>query len=83
MTTSKWGDEHLFFKHTLYAKDLELRPEWEPYVFNATRFFDNGEGYPYKADEYDIDEQALMADLDGQMATASLCPFSALFDFLN
>ena len=30
MTTSLWGDEHLYFRHTRMEDDLALRPEWEP-----------------------------------------------------
>ena len=50
MITSNWGDEHLYFKHTFLLDDLELHPEWIPYVFNATRWFETGDGFAYKAE---------------------------------
>lgn len=31
MTTSRFGDETLFFRHELMDVDLGLKPEWEPY----------------------------------------------------
>lgn len=32
MTSSKWGDENLFFRHQKMDDDLEIHPEWKPYV---------------------------------------------------
>ena len=32
MTTSNFGDEHLYFRHERMDDDLALRPEWEPYT---------------------------------------------------
>ena len=32
MTTSNFGDEHLYFRHERMDDDLALRPEWTPYV---------------------------------------------------
>jgi len=32
LTTSMWGDQHLFFRHQDMAEDVMLRPEWEPYL---------------------------------------------------
>merc|ERR1711973_90005 len=32
MTTSNWGDKHLFFRHQDMADDVVLRPEWEEYL---------------------------------------------------
>ena len=32
LTTSKWGDEHLYFRHERYDTDLRMRPEWKPFV---------------------------------------------------
>jgi len=32
MTTSNWGDKHLFFRHQDMADDVVLRPEWEDYL---------------------------------------------------
>ena len=32
LTTSLWGDKHLFFRHQDMADDLGLRPEWEQYT---------------------------------------------------
>ena len=32
LTTSKWGDEHLFFRHQVMDDDISLRPEWEQYL---------------------------------------------------
>ena len=29
--TSKFGDEHLFFRHQRNDDDLKYHPEWEPY----------------------------------------------------
>ena len=32
LTTSVWGDRHLFFRHQNMADDLTLRPEWDQYT---------------------------------------------------
>lgn len=32
LTTSVWGDRHLYFRHQNMADDLSLRPEWEQYA---------------------------------------------------
>merc|ERR1719419_1869715 len=32
MTSSNWGDKHLFFRHQDMAEDVVLRPEWEEYL---------------------------------------------------
>ena len=32
MTTSKWGDRHLFFRHQDMAEDVALFPEWEEFL---------------------------------------------------
>lgn len=32
MTTSKWGDQHLFFRHQNMIEDLAIHPEWEEYT---------------------------------------------------
>jgi len=32
ITTSSWGDEHLYFRHQRMEDDLVFRPEWEPYT---------------------------------------------------
>jgi len=32
MVTTKWGDQHLFFRHQDMAEDVAIRPEWEPYL---------------------------------------------------
>jgi len=32
LTTSNWGDEHMYFRHERMDDDLKLRPEWEPYT---------------------------------------------------
>merc|ERR1712080_528322 len=31
LVTSKWGDEHLFFRHQDMAEDLRLRPAWNKF----------------------------------------------------
>jgi hypothetical protein len=31
LTTSKWGDEKLFFQHQIISDDFKLKPEWKPY----------------------------------------------------
>ena len=41
LTTSKWGDESLFFRHQDMAEDLQLRPEWNIYTH---QFMDFGLG---------------------------------------
>ena len=30
--TSKWGDDHLFFRHGNVEDDIKLKPEWADYV---------------------------------------------------
>jgi len=32
LTTSRWGDKNLFFRHQDIAEDLALRPEWEQFL---------------------------------------------------
>jgi len=32
MVTSKWGDQHLFFRHQDMAEDLRLRPQWNKFT---------------------------------------------------
>ena len=32
MTTSQWGDKHLFFRHQMKDEDVALFPEWEQYL---------------------------------------------------
>ena len=32
LISSKWGDEHLFFRHQRLDDDVGLRPAWEPYL---------------------------------------------------
>jgi len=32
LTTSTWGDQHLFFRHQDMADDVALRPEWKDYL---------------------------------------------------
>ena len=32
VTTSRWGDEHLEFRHQRYEDDLAYMPEWTPYI---------------------------------------------------
>ena len=31
-TTSKWGDNNMFFQHQNIAEDTKFHPEWEPYL---------------------------------------------------
>ena len=31
LTTSKWGDQNMFFKHQNIAEDVKLMPGWDPY----------------------------------------------------
>jgi len=32
VTTSNWGDKHLFFRHQDMADDVVIKPEWEDYL---------------------------------------------------
>ena len=32
LTTSSFGDEHLYFRHERMDDDLSLKPEWEQYT---------------------------------------------------
>ena len=43
MVTSIYGDTKLFFKHTRFEDDLEVHPEWKPFIEEFTRptFFEN------------------------------------------
>ena len=38
VTTSRWGDEHLEFRHQRYEDDLAYRPEWTPYIPSFSMF---------------------------------------------
>ena len=31
-TTSKWGDQHLFFRHQTMEDDISLQPSWSQYL---------------------------------------------------
>lgn len=44
MVTSKWGDEHMFFRHQRMDDDLKIRPEWEPYT-PIFKVFGEDDGY--------------------------------------
>lgn len=39
LTTSNWGDEHLYFRHQRMDDDLALKPEWVPYTPTYDGFF--------------------------------------------
>ena len=41
LTTSNWGDEHMYFRHERMEDDLALRPEWEPYTPHFDGIFGN------------------------------------------
>jgi hypothetical protein len=43
LTSSKWADENLFFRHQKMDDDLATHPEWAPYLEK----FKPGEGCPY------------------------------------
>ncbi len=51
LTTSNWGDEHLYFRHERMDDDLALRPEWVPYTPKYTGLFnlaqDGESGCPF------------------------------------
>ena len=32
LTTTNWGDKHMFFRHQDMAEDVEMFPEWEEYL---------------------------------------------------
>lgn len=32
MTTSKWGDENLFFRHQKMDDDVKINPDWDQYL---------------------------------------------------
>merc|ERR1711915_469197 len=38
LTPSKWGDEHLFFRHQNMIEDLAIHPEWEQYLEKRSLF---------------------------------------------
>ena len=40
LTTSYWGDDHMYFRHERMDDDLKLRPEWEKYT-PKYHFFQN------------------------------------------
>lgn len=41
MTTSLWGDQHLFFRHDDEAHDLVLKPEWNEFVPQYGDYFED------------------------------------------
>jgi len=65
MTTSKFGDAGLFFRHQDMAEDLEIKPEWAPYT----------PGYKTKASN-DLVKEVVE---QGAAKIASGCPFSYLW----
>ena len=40
MTTTKFGDKDLFFRHQALEEDIAIHPEWEPYepLFDGSLF---------------------------------------------
>lgn len=44
LTSSSWGDQHLFFRHQLMDDDVKIHPEWAPYVPS----YKNGGKCPYQ-----------------------------------
>ena len=32
LTTSLWGDQHLFFRHQNMQDDVDIKPEWDQYM---------------------------------------------------
>ena len=42
MTTSMWGDRHLFFRHQDMAEDVAIHPEWEEYLHKFGLEHDSG-----------------------------------------
>ena len=32
LVTSKWGDEHMYFRHQRFDEDLKYQPEWLPFT---------------------------------------------------
>ena len=45
LRTSKWGDEHMYFRHTRLDDDIRRanKPEWGDHVFTILTEADNGE----------------------------------------
>lgn len=41
LTSSKWADENLFFRHQKMDDDLAIKPEWKPYVAKWGGMFQN------------------------------------------
>jgi len=39
LTTSNWGDEHMFFRHQRMDDDLKIKPEWTQYTPKYGGFF--------------------------------------------
>lgn len=50
-TKSKWGDEHLFFRHQLSSDDMDLKPEWKDHYvkYNGVLGTEAMSKCPYKA----------------------------------
>jgi len=44
LTTSKWADESLFFRHQKMNDDVKLHPEWDQFL---EKFSDGGKGCPF------------------------------------
>lgn len=53
MTTSNWGDEHLYIRHQRMDADLAIKPEWEFYtpkyggIFSLEQEESNSSGCPF------------------------------------
>lgn len=69
LTTSNWGDEHMYFRHQRMDDDFVYKPEWEPYAPKYGGFFSL---------EQEIDA---LEELHGQKANG--CPFANLMMNLN
>ena len=52
MTTSNFGDEHLFFRHQKADDDIKLKPEWEQYYPKFSPLLDE-EFFEYLANDVD------------------------------
>ena len=69
MTTSYWGDEHMYVRHGRMERDLEVHPEWEPYTPKYGGIFSLAQEDSCSADN--IQENG------------SACPFASLLQYLQ
>ncbi len=73
LTSSYWGDEHMYFRHERMENDLLMYPEWKEFTPKYKGFFGSEEH-----DHAIVESETLL----GEKFTVR-CPFAMLFNLLQ